>query len=542
MSSNSFTNFDRTFNVDQFEAHAMERKPPAVSPEQTKYSDQPRPEEIPTKTLEELGLAENDEIATIVKAGDDPERPRGSKNARYPSRSEVVWFVCCRLAELGFSLEEMAGILLNPEYGISESILEKSDPKKYAWRQACNAKDLSSIRFPDTYKDGSPKPTLANVLLALTYLGFEFEYDIFHNRMRVSGHALQADQSELTDKIIAILRKLILDTFGYDPNKYHVQDAVQILCIENSRHPVRDYLDVLIWDGKERLETWLIKYLGAEDTKLNRAIGIMILVAAVRRVRQPGCKFDTMVVLEGKQGSGKSTALLILAGEDNFSDQHLFGLDDKAQIEELEGVWIFEVAELDGISRAETSKAKALISRTEDRVRPAYARFKETVPRQCILVGTTNEFSYLKDTTGNRRFLPVKTGEIDLEALKQDRDQLWAEAAQLEAQGYSITLPKELWDDAAAQQEGRMQEDPWLDVLSRVKGTVKDGFERVATETLFGENYLSIPVAQRQAYHPKTLATNMRKLGWEGPIKLRINGSVARGYQRPTDAENDPQI
>lgn len=342
-----------------------------------------------------------------------------------------------------------------------------------------------------------------------------------------------------------MLRKHFLETHNFDPYKGNLHDAVQVLCLEHTHHPIRDYLDGLIWDQTPRLETWLIDYLGAPDTPLNRHIGKMMLVAAVRRVRQPGCKFDFMVVFEGSQGTGKSTAVAILAGEDNFSDQHLLGLDDKAQMEALEGVWLFEIAELDGMSRAEISKIKAFITRTEDRARPAYARFKEVWKRQSILIGTTNERFYLKDATGNRRFLPVKTAEIILDALTQDRDQIWAEAARLEANGFPINLPPEYWSDAAEEQAARMQENPWLSILETVRGAiVKGGMERISTEALFGDDNLDIKPYHRKPYHPKDLAEVMNALGWDGPKKLRIIAGTnpVRGYERPTDKTNDIEI
>jgi predicted P-loop ATPase len=289
---------------------------------------------------------------------------------------------------------------------------------------------------------------------------------------------------------------------------------VQIMCLERRFHPIRTYLSSVAWDGESRLETWLIEYFGAEDTPLNRTVGKLMLVAAVRRVRQPGVKFDTMVVLEGIQGSGKSTAISTLAGEGNFSDQNLFTLDDKAQMEAFEGVWLYEIAELDGMSHADVSKTKALISRTEDRGRPAYARFKESWPRQCILIGTTNDQFYLKDTTGNRRFLPVKTGKIELQKIQDDRDLLWAEAAKLEVERFPIELPEHLWSDAGAAQNARMQEDPWLDILANAKGVFRGGFERISTETLFGTEYLNILPAQRQSYHPKRIHTAPRARRW----------------------------
>ena len=218
-----------------------------------------------------------------------------------------------------------------------------------------------------------------------------------------------------------------------------------------------------------------------------------MFLAGVSRIRQPGVKFDQIIVLEGAQGSGKSTALKILAGgDDYFSDAPILGAKSQQQMEALDGVWIYEVCELEGISRADTQKVRAFASRAVERGRPAYGRFVENRPRQCIIVGTTNDHQYLRDQTGNRRFWPVKTSAIDLEAIQRDRDKLWAEAAHWEAKGESIVLPKELWSAAEVEQDERLEDDPWEDILSGVNGAVVGGFRRVSTKDLL-EDELQIP-------------------------------------------------
>jgi len=264
-----------------------------------------------------------------------------------------------------------------------------------------------------------------------------------------------------------------------------------------------------------------------------------MLIAAVRRVRQPGVKFDQIIVLEGRQGTGKSTALEILAGgPDYFSDADVLALAPKEQMEALEGVWIFEISELEGISRADTQKVKAFASRRVDRGRPAYGRFRENRSRQCILVGTTNDDKYLRDQTGNRRFWPVATATIDLEALRRDRDQLWAEAAEAEALGESLVLPEDLWEVAASEQEARVEDDPWLDRLTDIEGEVRDGAERVSSTKLL-EEVLGIFPERQQQFHTKRLALLMRKLGWSGPKNVRFEGRVVRGYERAATSPSD---
>src|SRR5260221_258545 len=163
----------------------------------------------------------------------------------------------------------------------------------------------------------------------------------------------------------------------------------------------------------------------------------LVLIAAVRRARRPGTKFDQILTLEGPEGLNKSTAIKVLAGEENFSDTTILGMSDKQQMENVRGVWLYEIADLSGIKRAEVEAVKAFASRTSDKARPAYGRCVVDQPRRCVFFATTNERTYLKSQTGNCRFWPVQVGNIDIESLQRDRDHLWAEAAYYEKQGAS---------------------------------------------------------------------------------------------------------
>ena len=320
--------------------------------------------------------------------------------------------------------------------------------------------------WPDiSEKTGKPLKTYSNARVAIEALGITCTYDVFHDCKEIGGHAIGEHAGQLTDAACAVLRDIIIDTYGLDPGKENVHEAALALCIQNSFDPVIDYLNGLKWDGVERLEKWTITYLGAEDTELNRAIGWLVLVAAVRRARQPGCKFDHVLVLEGPEATLKSTTIAVLAGEENFSDQTILSAGDKEVQELVAGVWFYEVAELAGMRRAEIEKVKALISRTHDRARGAYRRHRTDAARRCIFIATTNEDSYLKSQTGNRRFLPLKVGCIDITALRRDRDQLFAEACAAEALGGPLTLPETLWTAAREAQAGRLEQDPWDDVL-----------------------------------------------------------------------------
>jgi len=232
-------------------------------------------------------------------------------------------------------------------------------------------------------------------------------------------------------------------------------------------HPVRDYLNGLVWDGMQRLDSWALTYLGAEDTPLNRAFGALWAISAIARIMQPGAKADHMLILEGPQGARKSTALKVLAGADWFTDE-LAEIGSKDAAQQMRGVWIIEIAELDAIGRAEVSRIKAFLSRTVDRYRPPYGRYVVDVPRQCVFAGSVNPDTYLRDETGNRRFWPLRCGAIDLDGLRRDRDQLWAEAVVRYREGaiWWLQDPALIAMAEEAQIE-RMQSDAWDGLIER---------------------------------------------------------------------------
>ena len=247
-----------------------------------------------------------------------------------------------------------------------------------------------------------------NAMTAIAALGIECRHDVFHDKKVVAGDMTDNLGPELSDTIARAVRERIIEQFGFDPGKDNVQEGLEWACERVRFDPMVDYFAGIEWDGRPRLDQWLPTYLGAEDTPLNRAFGRKTLMAAVRRVRQPGCKFDFMLVLEGPQGIGKSTALKVLAGGDeNFSDQKLDLQDPKMQQEAVSGIFIYEIAELESTRKAEVETVKTFLSRTSDNIRPAYARFRVDRPRRCIFIGTTNagkHDGYLQDPSGNRRF------------------------------------------------------------------------------------------------------------------------------------------
>jgi len=290
-------------------------------------------------------------------------------------------------------------------------------------------------------------------------------------------------------------------------------EAIAVVGRKHAYHPVRQWLAAVAWDGQQRLSGWLARYLGADDSEYTRSVGAWWLISAVARVHDPGCKADHMLILEGPQGIGKSTALRILAGDAWFNDTPL-DLTSKDAYQALAGRWIVEFAELASMRRTEAEKIKAFCSSPSDHYRASYERVAKTHPRQCVFAGTTNASEYLQDATGNRRFWPVETRRLDLEALRRDRNQLWAEALDAYRSGakwypdHSVSVAL-----LASEQEKRMVSDDWE---PKIAEWVKDRNRVTTGEILTG--CLNVPTSQlgsRGAGDQKRVANCLTRLGFQ---------------------------
>ena len=259
-------------------------------------------------------------------------------------------------------------------------------------------------------------------------------------------------------------------------------------------HPLREKLDALPeWDGIPRLETLYIDYLGAKDSKYIRAATRKPFVAAVARIYTPGIKFDSIAVLVGPQGCGKST-IIARMGKEYYSDSlNLLDMKDKAGAEKLQGYWILELGELAGMKKADIELVKAFASRTDDIYRPSYGRTVESHPRQCVILGTTNsESGFLRDITGNRRFWPINvTGESKKkpwDITNEEVEQLWAEAKYLYRHGETLTLNSEENAEAVEEQIGAMETDE------------RQGMVEEYLDTLLPENWSSLDLYERRNF------------------------------------------
>ncbi len=383
------------------------------------------------------------------------------------SRNNDLFAEACRLRHGGHSETEILATLLAMNRTRVHPPLSEDEVGKIARSAArYSPGNADFIVYQTGSRMGQVVPDQQhNIRTGLERLGLGFRFDAFANVALVDW---EGQTRRLEDALLHRAWLLLDETFHFRPSLEFFQIVVGDLARRRSFHPVRDYLASLTWDRTPRLNTWLTTYAAAPDTAYTQAVGRLFLLAAVRRVFSPGCKFDELLTLESEQGKLKSQALRALCPQDDwFSDDLPLGVDAKQIIERTAGKWIIEASELQGYSGSEVERLKGMLARQVDGpVRLAYGRMATEVARQFVIAGTTNNLSeYLRDSTGNRRFWPVRIQVFDVPALKRDRDQLWAETVVLEAQGASIRLPEHLWPAAAAQQDARREIDPWEELL-----------------------------------------------------------------------------
>ena len=336
-------------------------------------------------------------------------------------------------------------------------------------------------------KTGECEPTVNNALLILLNdpaLRGKFGYNLFSDMpclrgdvpWRPAGSVKTGGRGMLwTDRDEAGLRWYLQARWKFR-SETDLRNALELALHANAYHPVREYLRGLAWDGTPRLDTMLVDYLGAEDTPYTRAATRKWMCGAVKRVMVPGCKFDSAIVLVGKQGIGKSSFAGILS-RGWFNDSEI-NMNSKDGYESLHGNWIIELAELASTKRSDVETVKTFLSKCEDTYRPAYGRRATTFKRQCVFFGTTNEEEFLRDRTGNRRFWPVtvRQTELDREALEANIDQLWAEAVDAYNKGES------LWLDSEELREEWGQVVAARTVQDELEGLVEEYLERLLPE------------------------------------------------------------
>lgn len=321
---------------------------------------------------------------------------------------------------------------------------------------------------------GNMRPVFTNLVAILE------EDEIMANTVRLNNFSgdvefvgkppsIFGDCECIGDSEVLILKEYVGLKYKMDMSKNEFWDAIALLGKKREYHPIKEYLNSLVWDGKERLSGWLEKAVGCDKGAYYREVGKKILLASVTRIFEPGCKFDTMLVLESPQRYGKSLLVEKLCGSKwfavlNFSD------NDKEIVAKMQGKWFLEVAEMDGYERADVKRIKNFISVGSDRVRLSYRRNAESIPRKSVFVGTMNPDAtgeWLKDDE-NRRFWPIKCNKkIDLSWVDGNRDQLFAEALKLYKESEVLYLDEITHKEAEKVQHSRKIKDIWMDSIEK---------------------------------------------------------------------------
>ena len=521
----------KTYSVEDFQLPApkeranLPAKSGSTALEPTEIAPVPLPDDLGKIIPSDLKWVE------VIATGDDPP------GKVYPSRSERMIACVCWMLANGVEPGHVLSILLDPAYAIGAHVRENPSPLRYGQRQVVRALmmiDAKREDWPvlnDKFQPAKDHPS--NIRYALARLGIEVNRNLFTFMNDVSGLGLET--CELNDAG-DILSSRFLRDFEFRATSAAIKSEIVAIAHEQTYHPIIDYLDGLVWDGNPRLDTMLRDYAEADDTEINREFGSKFLIAGVRRVKQPGVKFDTMLVFEGNQGTGKSSFAEILAvRNDWFCGSLSLRSDDKTKAELLPGAWIVEVQEMDGIRKASTHELKRFLSTRRDKYRRAYGRDARSYPRQCVIVGSTNDQKYLFDQTGNRRFWPVRAGTVQLDKLREDVDQLWAEAVVREAAGESIVLSEHLWEAAAELTDVRLIEDAFAAVLS---DWFADKTGRVSMDSV--KLLLGFEGGRLSPIEVQRIKAEMDRLGWEERTNRLHDLSQREKTQRRGFAKGTP--
>lgn len=374
--------------------------------------------------------------------------------------------------------------------------------------------------------DGKPEPCLHNAAVLMVQ-AHEWgrrgllSFDTFSSRVLVerARRLTEADELEIT--------KWFQRNYNWKFSMTTVETAIRSVGFNNSFDALTEHVSRHTWDGVPRVDSFAETYLGAKPTVHHRAAGRVLLLSMAARALYPGCKVDTMVILEGPQGIRKSTAVAALGGP--FFSELLATAGSKEANEQVEGAWVMEMGELSGMDKAELTAAKQFMSRTSDRFRRAYKKSVEDVQRRCIIVGTTNAHTYLRDETGGRRWLPIVCTLVALELLRADRDQLIAEAVHRVKAGEPWHLVDEGELSAAREAvDDRFDEDVWTSrVLAYTAGRDTVSIDEVLTSCL------AVDTAHKQQKEQNRVARILTRAGWRPGRRRRVtDGESERCYVR----------
>jgi len=336
------------------------------------------------------------------------------------------------------------------------------------------------------------------------------------------------------DNDIIAIKGYLSSSHTFDVPVSLIFEAIVLVASQSAYHPIKTYLEAIKWDGVKRLDTWLVTYAGCQDTAYTQAVSAKILLAAISRIYQPGCKFDYMLILEGDQGIGKSTLVSALGGA-WYKELDLFSERNKDTVDAMRGVWIAEVSELANFKKAEIEGVKAFISKQIDRVRLSYDRCTKNFHRQIVFIGTINPDGngYLRDQTGNRRFWPVACRKVDCHGLVGVRDQLFAEAyLRYKEGGFKLYLEGGEMEIAVLEQKEREVKETWT-------YTIGEWLDKSPLVTQY--HYMDIALGALELEPAKVgkweeirIGSAMRELGWERKV-IRVGVKLIRKWVKKED-------
>lgn len=407
------------------------------------------------------------------------------------------------------------------------------------------AEEISNIRW-DLARDGGLKDTVRNVMNYFQikdYQGYRnpllglVRFNMFAQLIEFNHpapwHVTGEAKTQWTKDDDTQFRAYLSQRQGWSPSKDLIRDGVLSYAKTRSYHPIRQYFTGLQWDGTPRLHKLFSYYAGALDAPYTRAVAKCFMVSAVARIMEPGCKVDHMPILEGPQGTGKSSFCQVL-GEEYHREIHIDAHEKDTRLKLL-GKLIIEVPEIVCIRRSDVDSLKAFLSCQKDPIRKPYGHDVEDLPRQCVFIGTTNpgpDGRYMQDQTGNRRFWPIETTKIRLDELAADRDQLWAEAFHLYKQGEKWHfVDVALIADATAEQKKRLESEVWAESIQYWLARQAEPYQELRSEFI-ANDILNIPVRYHNTKTFQRIAMAMDELGWKSD-RILVNGKRIRGYISP---------
>ena len=385
--------------------------------------------------------------------------------------------------------------------------------------------DLALEMFPPRVVNGvivpsRPRDTLKNLDRILRGDPL-FAHAIRYSELQQN---IMVHEKGISDLDVTEIRLQIAERHDVEFEKSATNDVLALIASKNKYHPVREWLTSLEWDGVPRLDTWLTRWAQVVDTPLTRAYARKTCIGAVRRVMVPGSKLDTVLVMQGGHGKGKSTMIRTMAHDAEWFCDTKIEWDSKEKYVALQGVWLYELAELAGKRKADQDTVKSYISSATDKYRPWYVKHVVSVPRTCAFIATTNDEEPLHDPTGNRRWWAVSVDTVDIELVRAEYVQVWAEAMQAHRDGEPHWLAPELETVREEQNATFETQDP---LMPRLVDFARQNPQFTVADFL--EDY-EVPASAWGTMSTR-VGMMMARIGTHRRVERKVSGVKIRKYE-----------